>query len=95
MGKWTLPQAEQTEFVGIKEAGINHFNQLCLEAKAGRTAHGLAVEKLFLDKHRADRGIQAPTFKQEKARRHCRGGQRAVAVAPPIDAEAVQGRFVD
>jgi len=50
------------------------FNQLCLEAKAGRRAQGLVVEKLFLDKCGADKGIHAPTFEEERACRRHRGG---------------------
>jgi len=68
----------------------DRFNQLRLEAKAGRTAQGLVVEKLFLAKHRADKGIQARTFEEERAHRRGRGGGgRAVAVAPAMDAAAV------
>jgi len=73
---------------------MDHFNQLHLEAKAGRTSQGLAVENVFLHKHRNDKGILAPTFEQEKARknRHGRAG-RAVAAAPVMDAAAVWKRF--
>jgi len=80
---------------GITQPGIDRFNQLCAEAKAGRTSQGLVVENLFLDKHCLDKGIQDPTFEEEKARRRRRGGGRAVAVAPVMDAAAVQGRFDD
>jgi len=91
-GEWTLAQAGQAEFSGIEQPGINRFNQLCLEAKAGHTAQGLAVERLFLAKHWEDKGIQAPTCEEEIAR-ICRhgGGGRAVAVAPVMDDAAVQG----
>ena len=71
----------------------NLGNKLCLEARAGRTAQGLAVEKVFLTKCRDDKGIRAPTFEQEKARRCRRGGGRQVAVAPVMDVAAVHGRF--
>ena len=95
-GKWTLAQAGQAEFLGIEQAGIDRFNQLCLEAKAGCTAQGFEVEKLFLAKHQADKGIQAPTFEEETAhRRRHGGGRRAVAVAPAMDAVAVQVLFDD
>jgi len=75
-GKWTCAQAGQAEFSGIYQAGMDRFNQLCLEAGAGRTAQGLAVENVFLDKHRNDKRIRAPTFEEEKARRRRRGGGR-------------------
>jgi len=61
-GKWTCAQAGQAEFSGICQAGMDRFNQLRLEAGAGRTAQGLAVENVFLDKHRNDKGICAPHF---------------------------------
>jgi len=64
------------------------------QLKAGCTAQGLAVENVFLDKYRNAKGIRAPTFEQEKARRNRRGrGGRAVAVAPVMNAVAVQERF--
>ena len=37
-GKWTCAQAGQAGFLGICQAGMDRFNQLCLEAKAGHTA---------------------------------------------------------
>jgi len=93
-GKWTCAQAGQAEFSGVCQTGMDLFNALRLEAKAGRTAEGLAVENVFLDKCRNDKGICAPTFEQEKARRR-RGGRggRAVAVAPVMNAAPVQERF--
>jgi len=93
-GKWTCAQAGQAEFSGICQAGIDRFNELHLEAGAGRTPQGLAVENLFLTKHRDNKGIRAPTFNEEVARRCRRGGAgRQVAVAPVMNAEAVQQRF--
>jgi len=92
-GKWTCAQAGQAEFSGICQTGMDRFNELRLEARAGRTAQGLAVENVFLDKHRNDKGIRAPTFEQEKARKRSRGGGRQVAAAPVMNAEAVQGQF--
>ena len=75
---------------------INPFNQLCAEAKAGCTAQGLTIEKVFLAKLWADKGIKASTFEEEIARiRHCGDNGRAVAGAPPMDAAAVQGKFDD
>jgi len=71
---------------------MDRFNELRVEA--GRTAQGLAVENVFLDKYRNDKGIRAPTFEQEKARKNRRNrGGRPVAAAPVMDAEAVQGQF--
>ena len=95
-GRWNLPQDGQAEIWGIVQPGIDCFHQLGLEAKAGHTAQGLVVEKPFLEKHQADKGIQDPTLDEERARR-CRrgGGGRAVAVAPVMDATAVQGHFDD
>jgi len=94
-GKWTCAQAGQAEFLGICQAGIDRFNALRLEAGAGRTPQGLAVENLFLTKHWDDKGIRAPTFNEEVARRRRRGGGagRQVAAAPVMNAEAVQQRF--
>jgi len=53
----------------------------------------LAVENLFLNKSRDDKGIRAPTFEQEKAHRCRRPGGRQVAAAPVMNAEAVQQQF--
>jgi len=92
-GKWTCAQAGQEEFSDIVQPSIDRFNQLCVESKAGRIAKGLVVENLFLDKYRKDKGIQAPTFEEETARRRHRGRGRAVAAAPVMDAEAVQAQF--
>ena len=84
-GQWTLAQAGQAEFLGIEQPGIDRFNQLCLEAKAGRTVQGLVVEKLFLDKCHLDKGILAPTFEGETAPRHRHGGGGcAVAAVQPL-----------
>jgi len=96
-GKWTCPQAGQAEFLGISEAGIDRYNELRDLAKLGRTAQGLAVEKAFLAKYRADKNIEAPTMEEETARRNRnrRGQARNVAVAPAMDVAAVQGRFDD
>jgi len=90
MGKWTCAQVGQAEFSGISQPGMDRFNELRVEARAGRTAQGLKVETLFLNKYRDDKDICAPTFEQEKARRRRRGGGRQVAAAPVMNAEAVQ-----
>jgi len=92
-GKWTRAQAGQAEFSDICQAGIDRFNELRLEARAGCTPQGLAVENLFLTKCRDDKGIHAPTLDQDAARRRRRPGARQVAVAPVMNAEAVQQQF--
>ena len=74
----------RAEFLGISQPGMDRFNKLRVEARAGRTSQGLKVENLFLTKCRDNKGIRAPTFEQEKARRRRRGGRRQVAVAPVI-----------
>jgi len=96
-GKWTCPQAGQAEFSGISEAGIARYNELRVLAKSGRTPQGLAVEKAFLARCRADKNIEGLTFDEETARRNRnrRGQARNVAVAPAMDAEAVQEQFDD
>jgi len=95
-GKWTCPQAGKAEFSGICPQGTERFEQLRVEAKAGRTPQGLKIEQIFLAKCRADKGILAPTQEEERARRNrSGGGARQVAVAPVMDAVAVQGRFDD
>jgi len=66
-GKWTCAQAGQAEFSGICQAGMDCFNELGLEARAGRTAQGLALENFFLTKCWRDEGIHAPTLEQEIA----------------------------
>jgi len=93
MGKWTCAQAGQAEFSGISQPGIDRFNVLHDEAKAGCTAEGLKVETLFLNKCRDDKGILAPTLDEEVARRRRCGATRQVAVAPVMNAETVQQRF--
>ena len=92
-GKWTCAQAGQAEFSGISQPGIDRFNELRDVANSGCTPPGLRVETLFLNKHRDDKGIRAPTLEEEVARRRRRGGGRPVAVAPVMNAEAVQQRF--
>ena len=95
-GRWTCPQVGQAQFSGICKAGMARFAQLCVDAKSGRTPQGLKIEQVFLAKYRADKGILAPTQDEERARRNRRGGAaRQVAVAPVMDAVAVQGRFDD
>ena len=93
MGKWTCAQAGQAEFSGISQPGMDRFIKLCDLAKTGRTPQGLAVENLFLTKYRDDKGIRAPTLEEEVARRRRRGATRQVAVAPVMNAEAVQQQF--
>ena len=77
-GRWTLPQAGQAEFAGIDQDGLDRYKVLRAAAKAGRTPQGLAIEKVFLAKHRSDKGIEAPTAEEEKARTpswgHCSCG---------------------
>jgi len=92
VGKSTCAQAGQAEFSGISQPGMDRFNELRVEARAQHTAQGLKVETL-LNKHGDDKGIHAPTFEQEKARRRCPGGGRQVAAAPVMNAEAVQQQF--
>jgi len=94
-GKWTCAQAGQAEFSGISQPGIDRFNELRVEAGHGHTPQGMAVEILFLTKHRDNKGIRAPTFDKEAACRRRRGGGagRQVAAAPVMNAEAVQQRF--
>jgi len=88
-------RANGPEFSGISQPGMDRFNELRDVAKTGRTPQGLAVENLFLTKYRDDKGtgIRAPTLDKEVARRRRRGAGRQVAVAPVMNAEAVQQRF--
>jgi len=45
-GQWTCTQASQAEFLGISQPGIDRFDQLHVEAKAGHTAQGLEVQRI-------------------------------------------------
>jgi len=92
--KRTCPQAGQAEFSGICPQGMERFDQLCVDAKLGRTPQGLKIEQIFLAKCRADKGILAPTQDEERARRNRRGGGACqVAVPPVMDTAAVKARF--
>ena len=92
MGKWTLPQAGQAQFAGITQEGINRFDTLRGLVRQGRNAQGLAVEKAFLRKIRADKGILADTYEEERARKR-RRNTRPVAVAPPMEVADVEATF--
>ena len=73
---------------------MDRYVQLRGEVRRGRSEHGLEVERAFLRKIRADRGIVGATWEEERARRRRQGNRgRDVAVAPPMDAAAVEAQF--
>lgn len=92
-GRWTCSQSGQSMFAGISSEGIERFNALKTCTKQGRTADGLAVEKAFLTKLRADKGLTEPTHEEEKKKRRRAGRSRDVAVAPPMDEATVEEQF--
>lgn len=92
-GHWTCSQEGQSEFAGISLEGKQRFNALKTYTKQGRTAAGLAVEKAFLTKLRADKGITMPTHEEEKKKRRRAGRSQTVAVAPPMNEQEVEEEF--
>ena len=87
-----MPQAGQAQHAGIEQAGIDRFEAIKTLVQQGRSPQGLAVEKAFLRKIRADKGITQATYAEERASRRRRQA-RPVAVAPPMDAAAVAAAF--
>lgn len=93
VGLWTCPQQGQAEYAGVSDEGLAKFNTLRAAAKAGRTAAGLAVEKAFLTKIRADKRITAPTYEQERASKRRKRNKGPVQAAAPMDAAQVEAQF--
>ena len=92
-GRWTDSRSGQSEFAGISKEGIDRFNALKTHTKQGRTPEGLAVEKAFLTKLRAGKGITEPTHEEEKKKRRRSGRSQQVADAPPMDEATVEEQF--
>jgi hypothetical protein len=53
----------------------------------------LAVEKAFLKRLRALKGITEPTYEEERKKRRRSGNQKAVPSTAPMAAEEVEEQF--
>ena len=80
--------------MGVSQAGIQVYNDLCDRARKGRHPSKLPIEQAVLVAVRAEMGIQGATYEEERARKR-RRVDRPVVVQPKMAEADALAMFED